>query len=294
MCWKEFPAHPPTLNKRRMPFEKGNPGPAFPAGGWRSSSYQLDRGEPRQVAHTHGDEKGRPKAVLFNPYPTISRRRSRRLSGLTMAKVPRAGEAEHHHRPTSTTSTAARRTCLAGFVKPNPTLFPFRNSRQRTPTFRRKQSGTRAIMRSGYLEATVNGVLVASIYAPNGNPQPGPKFDYKLAWLKRLTAHAADLHASGAPVVLAGDYNVVPADLDIYPTKSWDQDALLQPESRAAYQRLLSQGWSDIRALHPKAPMYTFWDYMRNRWERDGGLRLDHILLNFALAERLQDAGVDR
>jgi exodeoxyribonuclease-3 len=86
----------------------------------------------------------------------------------------------------------------------------------------------------------------------------------------------------------------VPADLDIYPTKSWEQDALLQPESRAAYQRLLSQGWSDIRALHPKAPMYTFWDYMRNRWERDGGLRLDHILLNFALAERLQDAGVDR
>jgi len=146
-----------------------------------------------------------------------------------------------------------------------------------------------------YLEAAVNGVLVASIYAPNGNPQPGPKFDYKLAWLKRLNAHAAELQATGAPVVLAGDYNVVPADLDIYPTKSWDRDALLQPESRAAYQRLLAQGWIDsIRALHPKEPMYTFWDYMRNRWERDGGLRLDHILLSSTLTERLQSAGVDR
>jgi hypothetical protein len=138
-------------------------------------------------------------------------------------------------------------------------------------------------------------VLVASVCAPNGNPQPGPKFDYKLAWLKRLTAHAAELYATGAPVVLAGDYNVVPTDLDIYPTKSWDRDALLQPESRAAYQRLLSQGWTDaIRALHPKEPMFTFWDYKRNRWERDGGLRLDHILLNSALTERLQEVGVDR
>jgi exodeoxyribonuclease-3 len=146
-----------------------------------------------------------------------------------------------------------------------------------------------------YLEAAVNGLLVASIYAPNGNPQPGPKFDYKLAWLKRLTAHAAELYATGAPVVLAGDYNVVPTDFDIYPTKSWDRDALLQPESRAAYRRLLSQGWTDaIRALHPKEPMYTFWDYERKRWEREGGLRLDHILLSSALTERLQDAGVER
>src|SRR5215472_12799693 len=148
---------------------------------------------------------------------------------------------------------------------------------------------------SRYLEAAINGVIVASIFAPNGNPQPGPKFEYKLAWLKRLADHAADLYASGAPVVLAGDYNVVPTDLDIYPTKSWDRDALLQPESRAAYQRLLSQGWTDaIRALHPREPMYTFWDYKRNRWKRDGGLRLDHLLLSPALAERLQEAGVDR
>jgi exodeoxyribonuclease III len=146
-----------------------------------------------------------------------------------------------------------------------------------------------------YLEAAINGVLVASIYAPNGNPQPGPKFDYKLAWLKRLNAHAAELYATGAPVVLAGDYNVVPTDLDIYPTKSWDRNALLQPQSRAAYQRLLAQGWTDaVRALHPKEPMYTFWDYMRNRWERDGGLRIDQILLSPALIERLEGAGVDR
>jgi exodeoxyribonuclease III len=146
-----------------------------------------------------------------------------------------------------------------------------------------------------YLEAAVNGVLVASIYAPNGNPQPGPKFDYKLAWLRRLTSHAAELYATGAPVVLAGDYNIVPTDLDIYPSKSWDRNALLQPQSRAAYQALLAQGWTDaIRALHPKERVYTFWDYMRHRWERDGGLRLDHILLSSALTERLQGAGVDR
>jgi exodeoxyribonuclease III len=146
-----------------------------------------------------------------------------------------------------------------------------------------------------YLEAAVNGVIVASIYAPNGNPQPGPKFDYKLAWLKRLGAHAGELYATGAPVVLAGDYNVVPTDFDIYPTKSWDRDALLQPQSRAEYQNLLAHGWTDaVRALHPKEPMYTFSDYMRERWERDGGLRLDHILLSPALMERLQGAGVDR
>ena len=138
-------------------------------------------------------------------------------------------------------------------------------------------------------------MLVASVYAPNGNPQPGPKFDYKLAWLKRLTAHAADLYATREPVVLAGDYNVVPTDLDIYPTKSWDHDALLQPESRAVYRRFLSQGWTDaIRALHPTEPMFTFWDYMRKRWEHDSGLRIDHILLSPVLTERLQSVGVDR
>jgi exodeoxyribonuclease III len=146
-----------------------------------------------------------------------------------------------------------------------------------------------------YIEAAVNGVLIASLYAPNGNPQPGPKFNYKLAWFKRLIRHAASLHKAGIPVVLAGDYNVVPTANDIYPTKSYDDDALLQPHSRAAYRRLLAQGWVDaVRALHPDAPMYTFWDYMRKRWERDAGLRLDFILLSPDLARRLKAAGVDR
>jgi exodeoxyribonuclease III len=148
---------------------------------------------------------------------------------------------------------------------------------------------------SRYIEAAVNGVIIASVYAPNGNPQPGPKFEYKLAWLERLAAHTSELYATGVPVVLAGDYNVVPTSRDIYPTKSWDKDAVVQPQSRAAYNRILAQGWIDaVRKLYPAEPMYTFWDYMRNRWERDGGLRLDHILLSPALANRLDGAGVDR
>ena len=148
---------------------------------------------------------------------------------------------------------------------------------------------------SRYIEAAVNGVLVGCIYLPNGNPQPGPKFDYKLAWFERLIAHAAGLLAAGVPAVLAGDYNVVPTDFDIYPTKSWSNDALLQPESRAAFQRLLDQGWTDaIRTLHPADPMYTFWHYMRDRWRRNAGLRLDHLLLSPPLVGRLAAAGVDR
>jgi exodeoxyribonuclease III len=148
---------------------------------------------------------------------------------------------------------------------------------------------------SRYIEAAVDGVLIACIYLPNGNPQPGPKFDYKLAWFDRLIARAAELYDAAVPVVLAGDYNVVPTDFDIYPTKSWANDALLQPESRAAFARLLAQGWTDaIRTLHPLEPMYTFWDYKRNRWQRNAGLRLDHLLLSPLLAGRLVAAGVDR
>jgi exodeoxyribonuclease-3 len=148
---------------------------------------------------------------------------------------------------------------------------------------------------SRYIEAAVNGVLITSLYAPNGNPQPGPKFAYKLAWMGRLARHTEELYGAGVPVVLAGDYNVVPTDRDIYPTKSYAKDALLQPESRALFQRILDQGWVDaIRALHPKAPMYTFWDYMRNRWPRDAGLRIDHLLLSAQAAKRLVGAGVDR
>jgi exodeoxyribonuclease-3 len=141
----------------------------------------------------------------------------------------------------------------------------------------------------------VGGILCASIYLPNGNPQPGPKFEYKLAWFERLIVHAAGLLAEKLPVVLAGDYNVVPTDRDIYSTRSWADDALLQPESRAAFRLLLDQGWTDaIRAIHPDAPIYTFWDYMRNRWQRDAGLRIDHLLLNGVLLPRLADAGADR
>ena len=148
---------------------------------------------------------------------------------------------------------------------------------------------------SRYIEAAVRGVLVASIYAPNGNPQPGPKFDYKLKWLDRLHRHATALRKSGAPVVLAGDYNVAPTELDIYPTRSWDDDALIQPESRAAWRKLVGRSWTDaLRVLHPDQRIYTFWSYLRNRYERDSGLRLDHFLLTPDLAEELVDAGVDR
>jgi exodeoxyribonuclease-3 len=148
---------------------------------------------------------------------------------------------------------------------------------------------------SRYIEAAVRGTLVTSLYLPNGNPQPGPKFAYKLAWFERLIAHAADLLALGVPVVLAGDYNVAPTPADIYPTRSWDDDALIRPESRDAYRRLLAQGWTDaIRTLHPAATIYTFWDYKRDRWRRNAGLRLDHLLLSPDLARRLAKGGVDR
>jgi exodeoxyribonuclease-3 len=160
---------------------------------------------------------------------------------------------------------------------------------------RRELPGDASDRQSRYIEAAVNGILIGCLYLPNGNPQPGPKFDYKLAWFKRLHTHAASLLVEKAPVILAGDYNVVPTPFDIYPTKSWDKDALVQPESRAAFRRLVDQGWTDaIRQMHPDKPMYTFWHYMRHRWERDAGLRLDHLLLSPTLAPRLSDAGVDR
>jgi exodeoxyribonuclease-3 len=160
---------------------------------------------------------------------------------------------------------------------------------------RRHLPGDQSDTQSRYIEAAVEGVLIGCLYLPNGNPQPGPKFVYKLAWFERLIAHAAELHATDLPVVLAGDFNVVPTDDDIYPSKSWAKDALLQPESRAAYRRLLDQGWTDaIRARHPTGAVYTFWDYKRDRWARDAGLRLDHLLLSPVLANRLVDAGVDR
>jgi exodeoxyribonuclease-3 len=146
-----------------------------------------------------------------------------------------------------------------------------------------------------YIEAAIRGIIVTSLYLPNGNPQPGPKFDYKLDWFRRLKTHGAKFIQQDVPVVLSGDYNVAPTALDIYPTKSWDKDALIQPKSRAAFRALMAQGWTDaIRTLHPENPMFTFWDYKRNRWPRDAGLRLDHLLVSPALAPRLEAAGVDR
>jgi exodeoxyribonuclease-3 len=159
---------------------------------------------------------------------------------------------------------------------------------------RRELPGDPADEHSRYLEAAVDGVLIACLYLPNGNPQPGPKFDYKLAWFERLIEHAAGLLDSGQPVVLAGDFNVVPTDFDIYNPRSWLKDALLQPQSRACYQRLLAQGWVDaIRKLYPEEAVFTFWDYFRKHWERNAGLRIDHLLLNPALAPCLVQAGVD-
>src|SRR2546422_1292354 len=159
---------------------------------------------------------------------------------------------------------------------------------------RRGLPGNAADDQSRYLEAAVEGIIVACLYLPNGNPQPGPKFDYKLAWFERLLRHAKGLYESGHPVALVGDYNVVPTDFDIYNPRSWKKDALLQPESRDRYQRLLEQGWVDaIRSRHPDEPIYTFWDYFRKHWERNAGLRIDHLLLSKQLAPRLVDAGVD-
>jgi exodeoxyribonuclease-3 len=148
---------------------------------------------------------------------------------------------------------------------------------------------------SRYLEAAVGGVLIGGLYLPNGNPQPGPKFDYKLAWMARLRAHAETLVGLDGPVVLAGDYNVIPTDADVYKPERWADDALMQPESRLSFFALLAQGWTDaIRHLHPDETIYTFWDYWRNAWARNAGLRIDHLLLNPNAATLLRAAGVDR
>jgi exodeoxyribonuclease III len=169
-------------------------------------------------------------------------------------------------------------------------------SRDKEPiAIRRGLPGDAGDKQARYIEAAVQGMLIACIYLPNGNPQPGPKFDYKLAWFERLIAHAATLFATDAPVIIAGDFNVVPTDFDIYNTRSWKKNALLQPAPRACYRRLLEQGWTDaLRTLHPDDPMFTFWEYFRESWPRDAGLRLDHLLLNPAAAKLLTEAGVDR
>jgi exodeoxyribonuclease-3 len=148
---------------------------------------------------------------------------------------------------------------------------------------------------SRYIEAVVNGVLICGLYLPNGNPAPGPKFDYKLKWFERLIAHAAGLMEAGTPTVIAGDFNVMPTDLDVYKPERWLDDALFRPETREAFHRLVAQGWTDaLRTMHPGEKIYTFWDYFRNAYGRDAGIRIDHLLLSPDLAPHLKKAEVDR
>jgi len=148
---------------------------------------------------------------------------------------------------------------------------------------------------SRYLEAAVCGILVGNMYAPNGNPSPGPKFDYKLAWLDRLKEHAQALLDSGVPAILIGDYNIIPTDEDVYKPERWLTDALFAPAARHKYAELVAQGWTDaIRHLHPNRRIYSFWHYWRNSFERDAGIRIDHLLLSPSLAPKLKAAGVDR
>jgi exodeoxyribonuclease-3 len=150
-------------------------------------------------------------------------------------------------------------------------------------------------LHSRYIEAVVNGIQIGCLYLPNGNPAPGPKFDYKLRWFERLTIHAKELITSKKPVLLVGDFNVMPTDLDVYKPERWVDDALFRPETRAAFKKLVAQGWTDaLRTLFPDEKIYTFWDYFRNAYGRNAGLRIDHFLLNPKLKKRLEDAGVDR
>jgi exodeoxyribonuclease-3 len=160
---------------------------------------------------------------------------------------------------------------------------------------RRGLPGDPEDLHSRYIEAAVKGVVIGCLYLPNGNPAPGPKFDYKLRWFKRLTTYAGKLIKQDVPVILAGDFNVMPTDLDVYKPERWLDDALFRPEVRAAFRKLQAQGWTDaLRTLHPGEPIYTFWDYFRNAYARNAGLRIDHFLLSPSVAPRLKSAGVDR
>ncbi|MDB5024089.1 MAG: exodeoxyribonuclease [Mucilaginibacter sp.] len=160
---------------------------------------------------------------------------------------------------------------------------------------RRALPGDPEDIHSRYIEALVGGITIGCLYLPNGNPAPGPKFDYKLRWFERLTLHAAALFATGAPVVLTGDYNVMPTELDVYKPERWVDDALFRPETRLAFKTLVEQGWTDaIRKLYPNEVIYTFWDYFRNAYSRNAGLRIDHFLLSPHVNDRLVAAGVDR
>ena len=160
---------------------------------------------------------------------------------------------------------------------------------------RRALPGDPEDIHSRYIEALIDGILIGCLYLPNGNPAPGPKFDYKLRWFQRLTLHSAELFASGKPVILTGDFNVMPTELDVYKPERWVNDALFRPETRLAFKSLVDQGWTDaIRTLYPTEVIYTFWDYFRNAYERNAGLRIDHFLLSPDISKRLTAAGVDR
>lgn len=148
---------------------------------------------------------------------------------------------------------------------------------------------------SRYIECAVDGILIGCLYLPNGNPWPGPKFDYKRLWFERLIVYASELLELDVPVVLAGDYNVMPTELDVYKPERWLDDALFRVEVRDAYRQLVDQGWTDaLRELHPGERIYTFWHYFRKSFARDAGLRIDHLLLSPSIADKLVDAGVDR
>jgi len=169
-------------------------------------------------------------------------------------------------------------------------------SKAETPVeVRRILPGDPDDVHSRYIEATLGDVLLGCLYLPNGNPAPGPKFDYKLGWMERLITHGAELIRADRPVVLAGDFNVIPTPNDVYKPERWVNDALFRTETRAAFDRLMSQGWTDaVRTIHPNETIYTFWDFFRNAYERNAGIRIDHLLLNPIAAKRLKGAGVER
>ncbi|HWA20533.1 MAG TPA: exodeoxyribonuclease III [Devosia sp.] len=196
--------------------------------------------------------------------------------------------------PAEAVAKAGYRAAWAGQAAWNGVAILARGKAEPVVT-RRMLPGDPADRQARYIEAAVGGIIVASLYAPNGNPQPGPKYDYKLAWHKRFATYAKSMLSTGLPVVLAGDYNIVPEPRDIYATTSYEDNALVQPKSRAAYRALLKQGWTDaLRERYPEEIIYTFWDYRRKRWARNAGLRLDHFLVSPTIAGRLADAGIDR
>jgi len=160
---------------------------------------------------------------------------------------------------------------------------------------RRGLPGDDVDLQSRYIEAMVDEIVIACLYLPNGNPAPGPKLEYKMAWLERLSQHTEKLLKFNLPTVICGDFNVIPTDFDVYKPERWTEDALFRPEVKAAFHNLIGQGWTDaLRKLYPDEKIYTFWDYFRNAYGRDAGLRIDHFLLNAKLLEKLKAGGVDR